>query len=73
MLKSSPWMRPTTFLNSFVFNTLSSEAKQLRNALERVLRLDFNIQNPSLKLTFFLTGLNCPKSPMRRSHEKFGL
>ena len=43
-------MGPKTFLNFFVFNTLSSKAKQLKNVLGRVLGLDFNIQIQSLKV-----------------------
>ena len=48
MLKSGPRMGSKTFLNFFVLNTLSSKAKQLKNVLEGVLRLDSNIQNQSL-------------------------
>ena len=56
MLKSSPRRRPKTFLNSFVMNTYSSKAKQLKNDLGRVLRPNFKIQNPSFKLIVFLTA-----------------
>ena len=56
MLKSSPRRRPKTFLKSFVLNTHSTKAKQLKNVLGRVLRPNFKIQNPSFKLIVFLTA-----------------
>ena len=40
MLKSGPRTRPKTFINSFVLNTPSSKAKQLKSVLGHVLEVD---------------------------------